>query len=248
MRILGVIPARLGSTRLPNKPLQLLAGEPLVTRVVQRVVAHGVVERVVVATDSPMVATVVEQAGVTAVMTSADHASGTERVAEVAARPQFADYDVIANIQGDEPFISRDALAGAIERVQRGDDIGTAAAPLESGLAADPARVKLVMDTHGRALYFSRALIPHRRDSAAEAPAGLYWLHIGLYVYTRAALERWVALSPTPAEEAEKLEQLRPLQHGLAFGVSRLREPALPGVDTPDDLKRAEAIWHATER
>ena len=247
MRILGVIPARLGSTRLPNKPLQLLAGEPLVTRVVQRVMAHGMVDRIVVATDSPMVARVVEAAGVSAVMTSPDHGTGTERVAEVAAVAEFRGFGLIANIQGDEPFISREALAGAIERVKGGDDVGTAAAPLDPTLVTDPARVKVVTDLNGRALYFSRSVIPHRRD--ADFPTdGLYWQHIGLYVYTRKALARWVGFPPTPAEQAEKLEQLRALQHGITFGVARLREPALPGVDTPDDLKRAEASWHASQR
>ena len=247
MRSRGVIPARLGSTRLPNKPLQLLAGEPLVTRVIQRVVEHRVVDQVVVATDSPMIASVAERAGVQAIMTSPEHSTGTERVAEVARRSEFAGFDLIANVQGDEPFLCREALAGAIERVRRGDDVGTAAAPLDLGEAADPARVKVVTDVHGRALYFSRAVIPFRRD-AADPSAGLYWQHIGLYVYLRPVLERWIALPPTQAERVERLEQLRALQHGMTFGVALLKEPALPGVDTPEDLQRAEAYWNAQSR
>lgn len=247
MRVLGVVPARLGSTRLPNKPLQLLAGEPLITRVIQRVVEHGLADELVVATDSPMVAEVVERSRVRAVLTDGGHESGTDRVAEVAARPEYAGYDVVANVQGDEPFLSREALAGALAEVERGSDVGTAAAPLDAQLASDPARVKVVTDFAGRALYFSRAVIPHRRDP--EAPAeGLYWQHLGLYAYTREALVRWSRLAPSPAEQAERLEQLRALHHGLSIGVARLRGPVPPGVDTPDDLRRAEAHWHALQR
>ena len=246
MRVLGVIPARLGSTRLPNKPLQLLAGEPLITRVIQRVRQHELTDELVVATDSPMVAEVAERSAVRAVLTDGNHLSGTDRVAEVAARPEFAGADVVVNVQGDEPFLSRAALAGALERVRAGDDIGTVAAPLDPALAADPARVKVVTDSRGRALYFSRAAIPHRREPTDPA-AGLYWQHLGIYAYTREALGRWVAAEPSPAELAERLEQLRALHCGLTVGVARLEEPALPGVDTPDDLRRAEAHWHAFE-
>jgi 3-deoxy-manno-octulosonate cytidylyltransferase (CMP-KDO synthetase) len=246
MRVLGVIPARLGSTRLPNKPLQLLAGEPLITRVIQHVVDLGLVEQLVVATDSQMIAQVVERAGVRAVLTHDGHVAGTDRVAEAAGRAEFAGFDVVANVQGDEPFLPREALAGAIDRVAQGDDIGTAAAPLLPEHAADPSRVKVVTDARGRALYFSRAAIPRRRE-ATDPTDGLYWQHLGLYVYTRAALARWVATPPSPAERAEHLEQLRALHCGLTIGVARLTEPALPGVDTPDDLRRAEAHWHALQ-
>ena len=247
MRVLGVIPARLGSTRLPNKPLQMLAGEPLITRVIQRVQEHGLADELVVATDSPMVARVVERAQVRAVLTNGRHLTGTDRVAEVAARPEFAGFDAVVNVQGDEPFLARDALAGAIDRVAQGDDIGTAAAPLDPALAGDPARVKVVTDAGGRALYFSRAVIPHRREESDPA-AGLYWQHLGIYAYARHALRRWEGLEPSPAELAERLEQLRALHHGLTIGVARLSEPAEPGVDTPDDLQRAEARWQALQR
>ena len=246
MRVLGVIPTRLGSTRLPNKPLQLLAGEPLIPRVIQHVVDLGLVEQLVVATDSQMIAQVVERAGVRAVLTHDGHLAGTDRVAEAARRAEFAGFDVVANVQGDEPFLPREALAGAIDRVAQGDDIGTAAAPLAPEHAADPSRVKVVTDARGRALYFSRAAIPRRRE-ATDPADGLYWQHLGLYVYTRPALERWVATLPSPAERAEHLEQLRALHCGLTIGVARLTEPALPGVDTPDDLRRAEAHWHALQ-
>jgi 3-deoxy-manno-octulosonate cytidylyltransferase (CMP-KDO synthetase) len=244
MRALGIIPARLGSTRLPNKPLQLLAGEPLITRVIERVLDHGLMTQLLVATDSARVAEVVARSSVRAVLTGESHQSGTERVAEVAARPEFSGFDVIVNIQGDEPFISREAVAGALARVEQGDDVGTAAAPLPPALASDPSRVKVVADAGGRALYFSRAVIPYRRDSN-DSGDGSYWQHVGIYAYTPAALKRWVSLPPCAAEQAERLEQLRALYHGLTIGVARLEAPALPGVDTADDLRRAEAHWHA---
>lgn len=247
MRVLGIIPARLGSTRLPNKPLQMLAGEPLITRVVQRVQEHGLVDELVVATDSPLVAQVVERSSARAVLTGRGHLTGTDRVAEVAARDEFAAFDTIVNVQGDEPFLAREALAGAIERVAQGDDIGTAAAPLDPALADDPARVKVVTDAGGRALYFSRAAIPHRRE-AGDPSSGLYWQHLGLYGYTRETLRRWTTLEASPAELAERLEQLRALHHGLRIGVALLADPVEPGVDTPDDLRRAEAHWHALQR
>ncbi|MBA3495624.1 MAG: 3-deoxy-manno-octulosonate cytidylyltransferase [Gemmatimonadota bacterium] len=247
MRVLGIIPARLASTRLPNKPLQLLAGEPLITRVIQRVVAHGILQDLVVATDSQDIARVVDRAGIRSILTHDGHLSGTDRVAEAAGRPEFAGFDAVANVQGDEPFVSREALAGAIERIGQGDDIGTAAAPLAAEDAPDPARVKVVTDARGRALYFSRAVIPHRRE-ATDPATDLYWQHVGLYVYTRAALATWVGAQPSAAEQAERLEQLRALHCGLTIGVARLSEAALPGVDTPDDLRRAEAHWHALQR
>jgi 3-deoxy-manno-octulosonate cytidylyltransferase (CMP-KDO synthetase) len=244
MRALGVIPARLGSTRLPNKPLQLLAGEPLITRVIERVLDHGLVTELVVATDSAKIAQVVERSRVRVVLTAASHQTGTDRVGEVAQRAEFSGFEVIVNLQGDEPFLPRDALAGALERVEQGDDIGTAAAPLSSTLAEDPSRVKVVTDKRGRALYFSRAVIPYPRERSDSADA-LYWQHLGIYAFTRAALRRWVGLSPCPLEQVERLEQLRALYNGLTVGVARLEEPAFPGVDTAEDLRRAEAHWHS---
>ena len=129
----------------------------------------------------------------------------------------------------------------------QGDDIGTAAAPLGPAIAGDPARVKVVTDARGRALYFSRAPIPYLRE-VGDRSSRLYWQHLGLYAYTREALRRWTSLEPSPAELAERLEQLRALHHGLRIGVALLAEPVEPGVDTPDDLRRAEAHWHALQR
>lgn len=245
MPVLGVIPARLHSTRLPRKPLQALAGVPLVVRVAERVQALGVLDELVVATDAEEVAGVVASAGFRVVLTGSEHPSGTDRVAEVALRAEFLGFDLIANIQGDEPFLPAEALRGALRQAIGGADIGTAAAPLAAEVAADPDRVKVVTDLGGRALYFSRSVIPHRRQDAEVEP-GLYWQHLGVYAFRRPALVRWPELAPTPLERAERLEQLRALQHGLVIGVEKLGEPALPGVDTPDDLRRAEAHWHAT--
>jgi len=246
MPVLGVIPARLGSTRLPGKPLQPLGGVPLVVRVAERVGALGCMDALVVATDSPKILKVVEQAGFRGVLTSGSHHTGTERVAEVAGLTEFARFDLIVNVQGDEPFVPREAVTGAIARVRAGDDVGSAAAPLSAADVADPARVKVVVDALGRALYFSRAAIPFVRDPDG-IDRGLYWQHLGVYACRRAALMRWVALAPTPLETAERLEQLRALQHGITFGIALLDAPVLPGIDTPEDLERAEAHWQDTQ-
>ena len=246
MPVLGVIPARLGSTRLPRKPLQLLGGVPLVVRVAERLRGLGCLDALVVATEAPDIARVAEDAGFRAVLTSAAHQTGTERVAEVAARAEFTGFDLIVNIQGDEPFVPEAAVTGAIARVRGGDDVGSAATPLDPADVDDPARVKVVLDQQGRALYFSRAAIPHVRD-AQDRLNGLYWQHIGVYACRRDALMAWVALAPTRLELAERLEQLRALEHGMSFGIARLPAPALPGIDTPEDLRRAEIHWQETQ-
>jgi 3-deoxy-manno-octulosonate cytidylyltransferase (CMP-KDO synthetase) len=244
MPVLAVIPARLGSTRLAHKPLQMLGGSPLVVRVVERVLGFGLADQVVVATDAEAVAEAVRATGVPVAMTDPALASGTDRVAVVASQSANAGYDIVVNVQGDEPFLPREAFAGSVARVRGGDDIGTAAVPLDAAQAADPARVKVVTDARGRALYFSRAVIPHWRDPGAP-PAGTYWQHLGIYALSRGALARWTGLEPTQLETAERLEQLRALEHGISIGVARLEQPAHPGIDTPDDLRRAEALWNA---
>jgi 3-deoxy-manno-octulosonate cytidylyltransferase (CMP-KDO synthetase) len=237
-----VVPARVGSTRLPSKPLQLLGGAPLVARVVERAREVTGVARLVVATDSPDIAHAVAPWDVEVVMTRADHESGTDRVAEVARRSEMAGFDIVVNLQGDEPFMPAEAVAGAIARVHGGDAIGTAAAPLDPALRNDPARVKVVTDDAGRALYFSRAAIPHVRDTA-DLPAARWWQHLGVYAYRRDALLRVTALPPTALEQLERLEQLRALAAGLAIGVAFLDHPVPPGIDTPDDLAAAELRW-----
>jgi 3-deoxy-manno-octulosonate cytidylyltransferase (CMP-KDO synthetase) len=196
-----------------------------------------VCDRLVVATDAREIAAVVERAGYEAVLTSADHQSGTERVAEVVGNKSFSAFDVVLNVQGDEPLVAPAALHGAVSRVRGGDPIGTAAGDLDARLAGDPNRVKVVTDSYGRALYFSRAPIPFDRDGTG---AVTYHQHVGVYAYTRAALERWVRLTPVPEERWERLEQLRPLRHGMAIGVALFAGPAAPGVDTADDLRQVE--------
>lgn len=247
MPVLGVIPARLGSTRLPRKPLQLIGGVPLVVRVAQRASEAGVVDSLVIATDSEEIAAVARAAGVNAVLTRPDHESGTDRVAEVARRAEYTGFDIVVNIQGDEPFLSGAALAGAVDMVRAGFDIGTAAGTLVGDAAQSPSLVKVVCAANGRALYFSRSAIPFHRD-AGPAADRRYNQHIGVYACTRNALLTWASLVPTALELSERLEQLRALENGLAIGVALLDETALPGVDTQEDLERADAHWTATAR
>lgn len=242
MPVLIVVPARVGSTRLPNKPLQLLGGAPLVSRVVERVRQVPGVDRLVVATDDEAVVAALTPLGVETVLTRRELASGTDRVAAVAARDAFAGYDVVVNVQGDEPFLPIAAVSEAIARVRRGDMIGTAAAPLDPALRDDPARVKVVCDERGRALYFSRHPIPYVRDPDQAATA-TWWQHLGIYAYQRDALLRLAALPPSRLERTESLEQLRALEAGMPIGVALLDRPAPPGIDTPADLAAAEARW-----
>lgn len=246
MSTLAVIPARLGALRLPRKPLRLLGGLPLAVRVWSRVRDMGVADRVVVATESADVATVLSDAGAECVLTAPDHHSGTDRVAEVARRPEYAVYDIIVNVQGDEPFLSADAVRGAIAQVRGGAfEIGTTAVPAPPEILLNPAAVKVVTDDAGRALYFSRAPIPWLRDDNDRAVRDqLVRLHLGLYAYTRGALAAWVALPPHPLEIAERLEQLRPMAAGRAIGVAVSTEvPPMGGIDTEEDLMRANDLW-----
>ena len=247
MKTAVVIPARLGATRLPRKPLRDLAGEPLVVRVWRRVQGMGVADIVVVATDHEEVATVARRAGAHVVMTSSDCASGTARVAEVAASPEFSDYDVFVNVQGDEPFISAGFIRAAADVVRSGNfPLGTVAANATEEIFDRPSVVKVVTAVDGRALYFSRAPIPFLREAAdAGLRRPLTLQHIGVYSYTREALARWMALPPHPLEDIERLEQLRPLAHGIAMGVAVVNEPAECGIDTEEDLQAANARWRA---
>jgi 3-deoxy-manno-octulosonate cytidylyltransferase (CMP-KDO synthetase) len=207
----------------------------------------GVTDALVVATDSEEIASVARGAGINAVLTRREHESGTDRVAEVARRAEYAGFDIVVNIQGDEPFLSPAALAGAVGMVSAGFDIGTAAGSVMGDAARSPSLVKVACSGNGRALYFSRSVIPFHRD---PGPAGdhRYHQHIGVYACTRSALLRWASLPPTPLELTERLEQLRALENGLSIGVALLDETALPGVDTQEDLERADAHWTATAR
>ena len=245
MSVLAVIPARLGATRLPRKPLRLLGGAPLIVRVWERVVGLRIADAVVVATDADEIVAAVRDAGGACVRTRADHPSGTDRVAEVVQDPGYQHHEVIVNVQGDEPFVPPEAITGALAMVrERGFQLGTAAAPGDPAIAGDADIVKVVCADDGRALYFSRAPIPWRRDAGDEAVhRALVRQHIGVYAYTRGALQRWVALPPHPLERVERLEQLRPLVAGMAMGVALIDAPPPGGVDTEADLARANARW-----
>lgn len=247
MSVLAVIPARLGATRLPRKPMRTLGGAPLVVRVLERVRALALADRVVVATEATEVCDAVRVVGGEAVLTSPDHPSGTDRVAEVAAHPDFDGYDVVVNVQGDEPFMRADAMAGAIAMVrERGFALGTAAGRRGPEILDDPNCVKVVRADDGRALYFSRAAIPHLREPAETALRdGLVLQHMGIYAARRDALARWVSLPPHPLELVERLEQLRALAAGLAMGVAVVDAPSWGEVNTEDDLRRANTHWAA---
>ncbi|HEY7876748.1 MAG TPA: 3-deoxy-manno-octulosonate cytidylyltransferase [Gemmatimonadaceae bacterium] len=245
MRTLAVIPARLGATRLPRKPLRLLAGVPLVIRVWERVRDLGVVERCVIATDHPEVASAAHAAGAECVLTAEHHPSGTDRVAEVVGRAEFKGFDVVLNVQGDEPFVAAAALQGALQMVtERGFPLGTAAVRASPAILAEPSVVKVVCADDGRALYFSRAAIPYLRDAAEAAlHRAAVRQHVGVYAFTRAALADWVALPPHPLERIERLEQLRPLAAGMAMGVALIDTPPEGSIDTEGDLERANRRW-----
>lgn len=244
MPVLIVIPARVGSTRLPNKPLQLLAGVPLIHRVAQRALRADGVDRIVVATDSDEVANAVAGLPVEVVKTPTELASGTDRVAAVSTMPAYASFDIVVNLQGDEPFLPLEALTGAIEKARAGFDIGTAAAPLDPARRDEPSLVKVVFGGDGKALYFSRSAIPAVRD-AGQLDSTRWWQHLGVYAYRRDALMR-MALAPTSTlERAEQLEQLRALEMGMTIGVALLNSPAPNGIDTPADLAAAEERWPA---
>jgi 3-deoxy-manno-octulosonate cytidylyltransferase (CMP-KDO synthetase) len=245
MTTLCVIPARLGATRLPRKPLRLLAGVPLVVRVMERVAALEVADRIVVATDSEEIAQRVHDAGGVAEMTDHSHPSGTDRVAEVSARAAEAAYDVVLNVQGDEPFVSGAALRAAVTLV-RGHAfvVATAAARAPAAVLRRPDVVKVVAADDGAAMYFSRAPIPFLRDpDDAELLEHRVLQHVGVYAYTPAALARWVALPPHPLERIERLEQLRPLAADIRIGVAIVDGPLRGGIDTEADLEQANKEW-----
>lgn len=237
MRLVCVIPARYESTRLPGKPLRLLGGEPLIRHVTRRALALALPGDVLVASDDRRVLEAVAGLGVEGVLTDAGHASGTERIAEVVARCGLRDPDLVLNLQGDEPFLPREAALGAVERVRAGDDIGTAAQPLTPEGRRDPNRVKVELDGRGRALRFYRT--PGAPACSVRAPT---FQHLGVYAYRAATLRRWVNLPRVEEEATEGLEQLRPLAHGLRIGVAVLPTTTPHGIDTEHDLRLAEAL------
>lgn len=242
------IPARLAATRLAEKPLQLLGGEPLICRVVRRALAAGA-DDVVVATDDPRVVDAVSTLPVRACLTSAAHASGSDRLAECATRMNWPDDTIVVNLQGDEPFAPVACIHAVVDVLAHTDNavMATLATPIaEIGELRDPNCVKLVRALNGQALYFSRAPMPWARDDWAsgieQLPPGPTWLrHVGLYAYRAGFLRQFSGLPPTPLEQIESLEQLRALEHGFPISVAMAPEAMPPGIDTEADLARAEA-------
>ncbi|HET6588395.1 MAG TPA: 3-deoxy-manno-octulosonate cytidylyltransferase [Oleiagrimonas sp.] len=243
------IPARHASTRLPGKPLRVLGDRPLIVRVAQRALATGA-EQVVVATDDERIAAALEGAGegIAVCMTRADHASGSDRLAECAAVLGWADDTIVVNLQGDEPFAPVAGIRAVVHALADGDaPMATLCTPIiEADELFDSNAVKVVASPAGRALYFSRAPVPWARDAFAEARDRLpgdmpFRRHIGIYAYRAGFLRRFAALPPTPLECVESLEQLRALEHGHAIAVCDTPEPFPPGIDTETDLARAQA-------
>lgn len=241
------IPARHAASRLPGKPLRLLAGEPLVLHVVRRALAAGARE-VWVAADDERIAAALVDAGVRIAMTSPDHASGTDRLAECARIAGWNEETLVINLQGDEPFAPAAGIRAVAALLRdSGAPMATLAAEIDDiDTLLDPNAVKLVRAASGDALYFSRAPVPWPRDAFAadrdRLPPGHAWLrHIGIYGYRAGFLQRFAAMPPAPLERVEALEQLRVLEAGHRIAVALTPEPFPPGVDTPEDLVRAEA-------
>jgi 3-deoxy-manno-octulosonate cytidylyltransferase (CMP-KDO synthetase) len=243
MSFVVIIPARMASTRLPNKPLADIAGKSMVVRVAERA-ALSQASRVIVATDDLRVLAVCEQAGVEARMTRADHPSGTDRIAEIAADLPLPDEAVIVNVQGDEPLIDPDLINACAERVNASTPMATAAHTIHQIAEVFNSNVvKVVLDAKGDALMFSRAPLPwHRdgfaRDTQSMPPHYTPLRHIGIYAYRRDFLLRYPELSVSPLETIEALEQLRVLWHGHRIAVHLVDAAPAAGVDTPEDLER----------
>ncbi|MCP5451058.1 MAG: 3-deoxy-manno-octulosonate cytidylyltransferase [Gammaproteobacteria bacterium] len=253
------IPARYASTRLPGKPLRLLAGQPLLQHVYRRALASGALE-VVIATDDSRIREVAEGFGAVVCMTAPEHPSGTDRLAEVADRRGWPDDDIIVNLQGDEPQMPAALVRQVAAALEARPEAGIATActrirRLEE--VFDPNVVKVVRDALGDASYFSRAPIPWHREAFASGGSGLtelpddgavYYRHIGIYAYRAAVLRRYPRLVPAPTERAESLEQLRALWHGIRIHVVEAVEAPPPGIDTEADLARVVAELERSEQ
>ena len=241
-----IIPARYASTRFPAKPLADIAGKPMVVRVAMQAAKSGARE-VIVATDHAEIARVVEAHGFEAVMTRKDHATGTDRLAVVAATRRFAARHIVVNVQGDEPLIPPALIRNVAESLagHREAAIATACHPIKSAAEfANPNVVKVVLDNAGYALYFSRAPIPYARDAFSQVgvqqlpPTLPAYRHLGVYAYRCSFLNKFHQLRPAAIEQFEALEQLRAMAHGYRISVAVTRTAPHPGVDTPDDLAR----------
>jgi 3-deoxy-manno-octulosonate cytidylyltransferase (CMP-KDO synthetase) len=241
LRIAAVIPARLGSTRMARKVLRPIAGRPMVEWVWRAAMASGLMDPVVVATDSEEVAEICKERGVPVVMTSLECPSGSDRVREVARQ---IDADIYVNIQGDEPTLTPEFFPPLLDLFARPEvEVSTLAVRCPPEEFTNPNAVKVVTALDGRALYFSRATIPFDRDATGFA---CYKKHLGIYAYRKAALERFATLAPTPLEKLERLEQLRLLENSIDIYVADAPRDTI-GVDTEEDLARAEAALRETK-
>ncbi len=237
-RTVAIIPARYGSTRFPGKPLALIAGKPMIQRACESTMLCPDIDEVVVATDDQRIVDVVQGFGGKAVMTSSEHKTGTDRIAEAIVDIPA---DLIVNVQGDEPIMPHQVLSQLIVKMREtGADMGTAAVPFSiSGRAPeDPNAVKVVCDKRGFALYFSRSLIPFPRGGGQSVEALLHW---GLYAYTRQFLQQFVTWPQGQLENCEMLEQLRALENGGKIWVLKTNHKSV-GVDVPEDIKILEEM------
>jgi 3-deoxy-manno-octulosonate cytidylyltransferase (CMP-KDO synthetase) len=241
--VLAVVPARYASTRFPGKPLAAIAGRPMIQHVVERVRKAKLVSRVVVATDDARIKSVVEAFGAEAILTRADHANGTDRVAEVAARVSA---EIYVNVQGDEPLIDPGTVDAVISAMLEDESVQIATpcvAIEEPKDIMDPNVVKVVRDFDGNGIYFSRAPIPWVRDTNANVKAQ-HWKHLGLYGYRREAVLEYQTLPPGDLERVEQLEQLRWLENGFRIRVAETDYDAV-SVDVPSDIERVEKLLRA---
>ncbi len=238
MKVACIIPSRYASTRLPGKPLRMIAGETLVHRVYERALLAKIPDTVIVATDHESIEAEVKSFGGKVVMTSPDHPTGTDRLAEVAAN--LSDYDIIVNVQGDEPFIDPDVIDGLARDLMDHEDLcmATVATPLHEDEYEDASAVKVVVNQKGEALYFSRSLIPYPRHDFANPPLK----HVGIYAYRRDFLLAYAKMAQTPLEKTESLEQLRALEMGYKIGVIKVDTEDI-GIDTEADLKKANELF-----
>ena len=238
----GIIPARHASTRFPGKPLALIAGVPMIQRVFERTRSAKRLGEVYVATDDERIAEACAAFGAPVLMTSPDHPTGTDRLAEAAGQ---LDHEIIVNVQGDEPLIEGFVIDAAVEALCEDDatPMSTVVHALEGDARDDPNRVKVVVDRHGFALYFSRSPIPYHRSKGHRTPSDApTWQHVGLYAYRRPFLLEFVKLPRTPAEQAEELEQLRVLEHGYRIRTAIVEGWTSVPVDVPADIARVEAL------
>jgi 3-deoxy-manno-octulosonate cytidylyltransferase (CMP-KDO synthetase) len=240
MPVTVIIPARLGSSRFPDKPLAPIAGMSLIERACRTAGQARGVGRVAVATDAPEIARVVEAAGFAAVMTRAGHTTGSDRVAEAARRLGLGPAEIVVNLQGDQPLCPPSLIEAAVQPLRDDPALGlsTAAVPLSPAEAADPAKVKVVLDKDGFALYFSRSPLPYVRDPGTRVA---FYKHLGVYAFRMAALQAFTGWPPGVLERAESLEQLRALENGLRIKVV-ITDHDSPAVDRPEDVALIEAL------